>query len=377
MNAYRSGLVSTIIPVRNRPVLLVEAVASVLAQTHRPIEVIIVDDGSSDGTAEVGRGLAAAHPDEVRVLCTGPIGVASARNTGLDAASGEFIQFLDSDDLLRPEKFARQVGGLRDHPECGISYCLTREYPLGETWSGLPARGTGDTRPRLFPDLLMGRVWAAPSPLYRRDVVEANGPFRELAIYEDWEYEGRAASRNVRLHHCRTYLADKRDTHHLSGAQKGGVRPHKLKDYAWIHERMLGYARDAGVAATDLDRFAARLARAAITCAAGGCEAEAGRLMDLAIGSARQPLRRARLHAYRHLARRVGWSRSARWVARLRSSPAASALRGARDWPAAFGQRWQHRWSAASATVSGRPLSTWPHLLASGWANRQSRSRSR
>ncbi|MFA5909887.1 MAG: glycosyltransferase family 2 protein [Vicinamibacterales bacterium] len=373
----RPGLVSTIIPVRNRPVLLVAAVESVLAQTYRPIEAIIVDDGSSDDTTAVGQALAAAHPDEVRFARTAAIGVASARNTGLEAASGEFIQFLDSDDLLMPDKFARQVGGLRDHPDCGISYCLTREYPLGGEWSGLPARGTGESRARLFPHLLMGRVWAAPSPLYRRDVVEANGPFRELAIYEDWEFEGRAASRNVRLHHCRAYLADKRDIHHLTGERKGGVPPHTLTDYAWIHERMHGYALAAGVAAADLDRYAAKLARAATSCAAAGLEAEAGRLIDLALRSAVSPWRRARLQCYAGLANRVGWARAGRWASRAASSPVAAVWRRTRERPAAFRQRWQHRLSAAWATVSGRPLSTWPHLLASGWANRQSRPRLR
>ena len=374
MEACRPGLVSVIIPVRNRPALLAEAVASVLAQTYRPIEAIIVDDGSTDETAAVGRALAAAHPDEVRFLQTAAVGVAAARNTGLAVAKGEFVQFLDSDDLLMPEKFARQVGGLRDHPECGISYCRTREYRLGGDWSGLPARRTAETFVHLFPQLLMGRIWAAPSPLYRRDVVAANGPFRELAIYEDWEYEGRAASRRVALHHCDVYLADKRDVHHLTGGRKGGTRPHKLKDYAWIHEQMGRYAAAARCTGRDLDAYASKLFAAAIECAAGGHEADARGLIELAIGSAR-PWRHVRLAIYAGVSNRLGWPRTGRWARWTAASAPVVAARAAWRWPAACHHRWRHRAAEAWKTVSGRSLATWPQLLSERWAHRRSRVR--
>src|SRR5438552_12119469 len=97
------GLVSTIIPVYNRAPLLREAVASVLAQTYRPIEVIIVDDGSTDTTGCEAEGLAEAHL-EVRVIHRRNGGPGEARETGRLAACGEFIQYVDSDDLLLPRK---------------------------------------------------------------------------------------------------------------------------------------------------------------------------------------------------------------------------------------------------------------------------------
>jgi glycosyltransferase involved in cell wall biosynthesis len=122
-----SGLVTTIIPVFNRAPMLREAVASVLAQTYRPIEILIVDDGSTDDTGAVADAFAAEHPDVIRVIHQQNKGVGPAREAGRLAARGEFIQHLDSDDLLYPRKFELQVAGLRAHPECGASYGWTRE----------------------------------------------------------------------------------------------------------------------------------------------------------------------------------------------------------------------------------------------------------
>jgi glycosyltransferase involved in cell wall biosynthesis len=90
------GLVSTIIPVYNRPALLREAVVSVLAQTYRPVEIIVVDDGSTDETGHEAEALAEAHP-EVHTIHQENGGPGAAREMGRLAASGEFIQYLDSD----------------------------------------------------------------------------------------------------------------------------------------------------------------------------------------------------------------------------------------------------------------------------------------
>lgn len=85
------GLVSTIIPVYNRPLLLREAVASVLAQTYRPIEIIVVDDGSGDESRLAAERLSAEHAGEVVLILKDHGGVSAARNAGLERARGEFI----------------------------------------------------------------------------------------------------------------------------------------------------------------------------------------------------------------------------------------------------------------------------------------------
>jgi glycosyltransferase involved in cell wall biosynthesis len=96
------GLVSTVIPVHNRPGMLAEAIASVLAQTHRPIEILVVDDGSTDDTGRAADALAAANAQIVRVVHQANRGPGAAREAGRRLAGGEFLQYLDSDDLLLP-----------------------------------------------------------------------------------------------------------------------------------------------------------------------------------------------------------------------------------------------------------------------------------
>src|SRR5258708_33538471 len=120
-----ASLVSTVIPVFNRASMLREAVASVLGQTYRPIEIVIVDDGSTDNTTEAAQGLAAGYP-EIRVIHQPNAGVGQAREAGRLAARGDYIQHLDSDDLLLPGKFALQVAALEDRPQCRAGYGVDR-----------------------------------------------------------------------------------------------------------------------------------------------------------------------------------------------------------------------------------------------------------
>ncbi len=160
-----TGLVSTIIPVFNRDKMLQEAVESVLRQTYRPIEIIIVDDGSTDvGTSvEISR-LTAQNHDIVRSIRVTHVGQGLARQKGMEMAAGKYIQFLDSDDLLLPRKFELQVAGLRASPECALSYGKTREYFIGESPKNIPARRTGERHETLFPAALDGRLWATETP---------------------------------------------------------------------------------------------------------------------------------------------------------------------------------------------------------------------
>jgi len=98
------------------------ATRGVLAQTHRPIEIILVDDGSTDATPAVLDQLAWEHPGIIRVFHQENQGPGPARERGRKEARGEFIQYLDSDDWLLPHKFTLQVKALKEHPDCGIAY---------------------------------------------------------------------------------------------------------------------------------------------------------------------------------------------------------------------------------------------------------------
>jgi glycosyltransferase involved in cell wall biosynthesis len=108
--------VSVIIPTFNRKRFLAEALESVGSQTFVDFEIIVVDDGSTDGTDETVSGMPG-----VRLLKQPNRGVSSARNAGIEASNGEWIAFLDSDDLWRPEKLARQMEFHQRAPEAWIS----------------------------------------------------------------------------------------------------------------------------------------------------------------------------------------------------------------------------------------------------------------
>jgi glycosyltransferase involved in cell wall biosynthesis len=279
--AIREGVVSTIITVYNRPALVVEAIDSVLSQSHQDIEVLVVDDGSTDDTGDVIRRHAARHP-AIRYVHRENGGFARAVNTALPLVTGEFVQFLDSDDVLMPDKFAAQIDGLRAHAECGISYCFAREYPLGGEPPPTPARRTAEQFPELFPAILAGRLWPSPVPLYRRALIDAIGLYREWSIHREWEFECRAAALGTKLHHVPEFLADVRGVHHLEGRIKGDVPAHKLADYVSVLEGVYGHARAARLPAGAFDPFLRRVSNVAQLCEQAGAEAELGRCRELA-----------------------------------------------------------------------------------------------
>jgi glycosyltransferase involved in cell wall biosynthesis len=111
------SLVSVIVPVYNGERFLADALQSIVNQDYRPLELIVVDDGSTDRTAEIARSF-----PEVRYFHQSNQGVATARNTGLAAAHGEFLAFLDADDLWEPDKLSLQTEYQRNHPEIDYSF---------------------------------------------------------------------------------------------------------------------------------------------------------------------------------------------------------------------------------------------------------------
>ena len=114
-----SSLISCIVPVFNGERYVREALESILAQTHRPLEIIVADDGSSDGTGAIVAGFG----ESVRYVKQSNKGPATARNLGLSLATGDFVAFLDADDLWHPEKLERQFARFQARPE--LDYCVT------------------------------------------------------------------------------------------------------------------------------------------------------------------------------------------------------------------------------------------------------------
>jgi glycosyltransferase involved in cell wall biosynthesis len=117
-------LVSCIVPVYNGEAFLWEALDSIFAQTYRNLDVIVVDDGSTDGS----RDLVAGYPRPVQYIQQANSGPAAARNSGLRAARGELISFLDADDVWHPDKLRLQLELLEQHPELGACVTLIQNF---------------------------------------------------------------------------------------------------------------------------------------------------------------------------------------------------------------------------------------------------------
>lgn len=304
-----AGLVSTIIPVFNRSDLLREAVASVLAQTYRPIEVIIVDDASTDATPAACVELTVGH-HEVSFVSVPNGGPGRAREVGRLRARGEFIQYLDSDDLLDPRKFAVQVEALLRVPEAGVAYCRTREYFLTEPERWWPSEGSENPVSSLFPYLLSRRPWQTPSPLFRRAITDAVGPWSNLRQEEDLEHDARVAALGTRLEWCPELLADVR---HHQGWRAGGDSqrdPQKMRWRYEAHRLMLQHARRHGVPPDDphMMHFARELFLLARQCGSVGLAIESRHLFQLAQEASTPP--RARgwdFRLYGAAARVFGW----------------------------------------------------------------------
>jgi hypothetical protein len=182
-------LVSILIPCHNSASWLAASLGSVLTQTHPRCEVIVVDDGSTDASATVAESFSARG---VRLVRQSQQGAAAARNTALRHAQGDFIQFLDADDLLHPEKIARQIDRLRSGPDGLVANgawgnffttpeeAVFQEEPVWRDanpldWLILSWSGGGMMHPA---------AWLTP-----RAVAERAGPWNEtLSLDDDGEY---------------------------------------------------------------------------------------------------------------------------------------------------------------------------------------------
>lgn len=184
-------LVSVVIPTRNRRHLVARAIASARAQTYPNIEIVVVDDASTDGTA----GDLAQFGDVRLVQLDQPAGGAAARNHGIEASAGEYVAFLDSDDEWLPEKLERQVAVLVGSPLLGAVYCrhLSHDDVTGVRRVSQGALYTGDITEELF----SGRCPRTVSLfLVRREALDEVGGFDEsLRGFQDTDLWMRLSSR--------------------------------------------------------------------------------------------------------------------------------------------------------------------------------------
>ncbi len=183
-----AGWVSVIVPTYNRAGLLLEALESARAQTYRPVEVVVVDDGSIDGTtAALAAWPGAAAGDGWRLHCVSQpnAGAPAARNRGLALARGEFVQYLDSDDTLGERKLEVQVAALRAHPEWDVVAGNSSELETGR-----PAEPREPlTRLAGLQRCITSWTLAVNNPLFRRSACERLGPWdAQMRCFEDASY---------------------------------------------------------------------------------------------------------------------------------------------------------------------------------------------
>lgn len=201
MRSESRPLVSAITTFLNGKRFLGEAIASVLAQTYPNWELFLVDDGSTDGATDIAKAYAARYPDRIRYLeheGHRNRGISASRNVGLAAARGEYVAFLDADDVWLPEKLADQVSLLEGQPDVGLMYGNTlywhgwTDRPEDRARDHFPPLGVADgVRPgwQLLAWNLRRRV-AVPcihSVLVRAHVLRRVGGFEErfTGMFED------------------------------------------------------------------------------------------------------------------------------------------------------------------------------------------------
>lgn len=196
-------LVSSIIIFFNAERFFEEAIESVFAQTYENWELLLVDDGSTDGGTALARSYAERYPEKVRYLeheGHQNRGMSATRNLGIRHARGEYIAFLDADDVWLPNKLERQVALARSNPSAALIYGKTLYW---QSWTGAPEDSQRDAIPDTYvpadtlyspPTLLilsypLGEALpAGPSDFFlRRDAVESVGGFEEEfpKMYED------------------------------------------------------------------------------------------------------------------------------------------------------------------------------------------------
>ncbi|MGR3540530.1 MAG: glycosyltransferase family 2 protein [Hasllibacter sp.] len=192
-------LVSVVAPCRDRVATAPAAIASVLGQEGPPLEVIAVDDGSTDGTLEALRAIA---DPRLRVIENRPPhGVSAARNAGIAVARGTWIAFQDSDDLWRPGKLAAQMARLGAEPEAIGAYCAMRiENERGERTGRVPAQSPCPEGGALSRRLLTTNVISTQTLIVRADALRRVGGFDAgLQALVDWDLALRLAGEGTIL----------------------------------------------------------------------------------------------------------------------------------------------------------------------------------
>jgi glycosyltransferase involved in cell wall biosynthesis len=230
-------LVSVVVPVYNGSRYLRQALDSALGQTYRSLEVVVVDDGSTDSSPEI----IASYGSRIRPLRQPNGGVALARNAGLRASAGDLIAFLDQDDWWLPEKVEKQVALFRADAELGLVHTGILQYSEN-AGAFVDSVYVTDRSPRLqgrcYGELLQGNAIFNSSVMIRRSVLDNSGLFDpSLAGNTCQDYD---LWLRIARHHTLDYIPEQLAVLRLHGEQGTWNRRDMLGDELRLLERALG-----------------------------------------------------------------------------------------------------------------------------------------
>ena len=175
------GLISVIVPSYNQGIYLKETIQSALASTYRPLEILIINDGSTDDSLELARVLEAQHP-EVRVLDQANAGVTKARNAGIASAQGEYILPLDGDDLISATYIEKGMAILSSRPEVKVVYCQAEKFSEA-------GRKPWKLKPFSLQQLAKDNMIFVSALFRKADALGVGGFSEDMQLgREDWEF---------------------------------------------------------------------------------------------------------------------------------------------------------------------------------------------
>lgn len=304
----KNSFISVIIPAFNRASMIDQCINSVLQQTYKLFEVVVVDDGSTDDTANIVQDLINQYPQSIKYIYQENSGPAIARNTGLSASDGEFVQYLDSDDLLEPSKFELQVKALQADPFADVVYCQTlrTDVVTGETitWAR-----TSEQIERIFPDFLIHRGWHTISPLWRRRLYNRMEDWGDFRCMEDWEHDLRAGMLGIKIAYVPEPLALIQD--HCGDRASGlntGFTPTFTRDFFRAHKSI--WLRMKAQKLTDwsyLEQFSRKMFWIARLCGERQLISEANEALSFALEMSQPHRFPWDMHLFQQLTQTLGW----------------------------------------------------------------------
>lgn len=263
MAADPRPLVSIVIPAFNADRFVGRAITSALSQTYTDLEILVVDDGSSDGTARV---IQSFRDGRIRYLFQPNQGQGAARNRAIRMSTGKYVTFLDADDCYLPRKVERQVVFLERHPDHQVAFCAVVHF-----YSRHPGRLYGrpyaSANHDILRDLLQTSLINPNALMIRGDVVRGGFFFREERYYpEEWDLCLRLARAGYRFGYLDEALAvvEIREGSNTAMAIQGTLKRHALEMFQRLFSEMSEQERQALGADAVLRVCKARLAAACL-----------------------------------------------------------------------------------------------------------------